>query len=156
MVDTSLKLEKHDLAKNNITVQVEASPEMKKTYADPGQLQEVFINLIVNAKAGMKSAHGGGALAIRTRRDSSTITIEIEDDGPGIPIDDLGSIFDPFFTTRSPAEGTGLGLSICHGIINEHGGRISVRSKTGEGATFVVELPVLDDEDETETGESEA
>jgi len=146
VVDTALRLEHHELVKGNITVHVQSSPEPKRTHADPGQLQEVFINLIDNAKAAMTAEHGGGTLTIRSRLENASIVVEVEDDGPGIGVDDLSNIFDPFFTTRNPGEGTGLGLSICHGIVKEHLGRISVRSTTGEGATFIVELPICSDD----------
>ena len=90
----------------------------------------------------MLEAHNKGKLAITTERAGDFVRIKFTDDGPGIPKKNLGHIFNPFFTTKEVGEGTGLGLSICHGIITEHGGTIRVESKPGEGATFIIELPV--------------
>jgi two-component system, NtrC family, sensor kinase len=88
-------------------------------------------------------AHGKGRLIVRTRTEDRMIKITFADDGPGISEDNLKRIFDPFFTTKEVGKGTGLGLSICYGLVQAHGGRIYVRSKLEQGATFVVEIPVV-------------
>ncbi|MFW6150487.1 MAG: sensor histidine kinase, partial [Chloroflexota bacterium] len=106
------------------------------------QLQQVFLNLVVNAEHFMLEAHGEGTLTVRTEKVGGNVRASVTDDGPGIPKDELNHVFDPFFTTKEVGKGTGLGLSISHGIVTEHGGRIWVESKEGKGATFVVELPV--------------
>jgi len=87
-------------------------------------------------------AHNRGNLTITTERAGDIIRASFADDGPGIAEENLGHLFDPFFTTKEVGKGTGLGLSICHGIVAEHGGRIYAESRLGEGATFIVELPI--------------
>ncbi|MCJ7743646.1 MAG: HAMP domain-containing histidine kinase, partial [Dehalococcoidales bacterium] len=105
------------------------------------QMQQDFLNLIVNAESVMLEAHGKGKLAITTERVNGVIKVTFTDDGPGITKENMKRIFQPFFTTKEVGKGTGLGLSICHGIVSEHGGRIYAESEFGRGATFVVELP---------------
>jgi len=109
------------------------------------QLQQVFLNILTNAEQAMLETHGEGHLKIRTRVDEpkAQIVIEFSDDGPGIPESHLTRIFDPFFTTKEVGKGTGLGLSLSYGMIKEHGGNIYARSQPGEGATFVIELPII-------------
>jgi signal transduction histidine kinase len=104
-------------------------------------MQQVFLNVIVNAEFAMLEAHHKGMLTITTEKESDFIRISIADDGLGISEENLKHIFDPFFTTKEVGKGTGLGLSICHGIVNEHGGKIYAESKKNQGTTFVVELP---------------
>lgn len=106
----------------------------------PGQLNQVFLNLLMNACDAIESQ---GTVSIRTRPASGGVRLEFSDDGPGIPEDVKSRIFDPFFTTKPVGVGTGLGLSLSHGIIERHGGRISVESQAGQGTTFVIELPLV-------------
>jgi len=106
-----------------------------------GELTQVFINLIKNACDAMDAAGDGGELTVRTRLDAGNIYIEIEDTGPGIREDLTERIFYPFFTTKSAGKGTGLGLAVSSDIVKRCGGDITVRSKLGQGATFVVQLP---------------
>ena len=89
----------------------------------------------------MTEAHSGGKLTIKTGKIKDYVRISFTDDGPGASAEHLDKLFDPFFTTRGEEGGTGLGLSVCHSIVTEHGGRLYVKSKLGEGATFFVELP---------------
>jgi two-component system NtrC family sensor kinase len=130
---------------NNIEITRELDRKLPKTIADAHQLQQVFLNVITNAEQAMLEFRGTGHLTIRTRTDSQNakIIVEIIDDGPGIPESHLTRIFDPFFTTKEVGKGTGLGLSLSYGMIKEHGGNIYARSREGEGAAFVVELPVI-------------
>jgi CheY-like chemotaxis protein len=121
--------------------------------ADAGQLQQVFLNLIINAETEMKLAHGGGKFLVKTETVDDTIRISFKDDGPGIKKENLEKIFNPFFTTREVGKGTGLGLSLCHGIIAEHNGQLYAESKPGKGATFIVELPVITEEKQLEMAE---
>jgi PAS domain S-box-containing protein len=146
IIQVTLRLRAYELQTNNIKVVTNLANDLPLTVADPGQLQQVFINLAVNAETEMKLAHGKGKLRIKTERLDDIIRISFKDDGPGIAEKNLGRIFDPFFTTRDVGKGTGLGLSICHGIINEHGGKIYAESQRGKGATFVVELPIIVEE----------
>jgi len=106
----------------------------------------VLLNLIINAEHAMVDAHARGVLHVTTRHDADrdTVVIEVGDDGPGVPSAIRGRIFDPFFTTKEVGKGTGLGLTVAYAIIQEHGGRITVKSRPGEGASFFVSLPVTD------------
>jgi len=106
------------------------------------QLQQAFINIIINAEQAMLEAHGRGKLTIATEQVGDIVRTFITDDGPGISPYNMKQLFTPFFTTREVGKGTGLGLSICHGIVTEHGGKLYAESEPGEGATFVVELPI--------------
>ena len=143
IVSKTLGLREYQLRIDNIKVITELAPDLPYIVADPGQLQQVFINIVLNAETEMKLAHGQGTLLVKTECVDDNIRISFEDDGPGIPEDNLNSIFDPFFTTRKVGEGTGLGLSVAHGIITEHNGRIYAQSEQGKGATFIVELPIM-------------
>ena len=105
----------------------------------PGQLNQVFLNLLMNA---CDAIDGKGVIRIETRRSEDGVTPRVPRHGPGIPPEIQSRIFDPFFTTKPVGVGTGLGLSLSHGIIERHGGRIRVESEPGHGATFVIELPL--------------
>jgi len=143
LIESTLTLRAHHLRVNNIKVTTQLAPDLPKTVADPGQLQQVLLNLIVNAETEMKLARGKGKLLIKTEKVDNIIRISFKDNGPGIAKKNLDRIFDPFFTTREVGQGTGLGLSLCHGIVAEHNGKIYVESKLGKGATFIMELPVV-------------
>lgn len=144
IVERTLALRSYELKVENIQVTLDLDPRLPRTLADAHQLQQMILNLVVNAEQALQMARGSGNLWIRTRRASShRIALEVADDGPGIPPDVVSRIFDPFFTTKPPGLGTGLGLSIAYGIVQEHGGEITVDSTPGQGATFVVELPVV-------------
>jgi signal transduction histidine kinase len=118
------------------------APDLPEVMVDLHQIQEVFLNIILNAEQAMIEAHGGGKLTIKTEEIEDYIRISFTDDGPGVPAEHLDRLFDPFFTTRGERGGTGLGLSLCHGIVAEHGGKIYARSKAGKGATFFVQFPL--------------
>ncbi|MCJ7653700.1 MAG: PAS domain S-box protein, partial [Dehalococcoidia bacterium] len=140
---TTLDLRGYHLQTSNIKVTTQLAPDLPLTIADAGQLQQVFLNLIVNAETEMNLARGHGKLTVKTQWINDTIRISFNDDGGGIAEENLERIFDPFFTTRQVGQGTGLGLSVCYGIVSEHGGRIYAESKPGKGATFIVELPII-------------
>jgi signal transduction histidine kinase len=135
-VDDTVDLLRHHL--RDVQIQKDIDPELKIT-GFPGQIDQVFMNLITNAAQAMAGRQGGIRVAATRRGDSVEITVT--DDGPGIPPDVIPRIFDPFFTTKDVGEGSGLGLSIVHGIVDRHGGRIEVESRVGEGTTFRVTLP---------------
>jgi signal transduction histidine kinase len=113
-----------------------------------GKLQQVLLNLMLNAKDAMHTAGNGGTLTLRTFADGSDAIIEIADTGGGIAPDHLHRIFDPFFTTKTNPQpgqhkGTGLGLAVSYGILQEHGGKIKVESEVGQGTTFRLEIPAV-------------
>jgi PAS domain S-box-containing protein len=152
IIQNTLKLREYVLKTNNIEVITRLDPELPWVSADPGQMQQVFLNLIVNGEQAMRKAHGRGTLRITTERRENNIHIVVQDDGPGISRENLRRLFEPFFTTKDPGEGTGLGLSLSRSIILEHNGTINVESELRHGATFVIELPITDNSPiETET-----
>jgi signal transduction histidine kinase len=153
MMNSTLDLLTYELRTHNIERTVRLATDLPLTLADPYQLQQVFVNLVNNARQAMSEARGSGHLTITSELGPSTfvnggkdgvpvIRFTVQDDGPGIPPDLLPRIFDPFFTTKSPGEGTGLGLSVCHGIIGDLGGHIWAENGP-QGTTFFVELPVV-------------
>jgi len=144
-----LELYAYHLIANNIEINTELTTNLPRTMADFNQIQQVFVNLLINAEQAMTDANGKGVLTIRTEQVNGYICTTFSDDGPGIAAEDIDRLFDPFFTTKEVGKGTGLGLSICYGIVNEHGGRIYARRKPSSGATFVVELPCLPEQQVT-------
>jgi signal transduction histidine kinase len=140
-----LELRAYEHKVENIQVVTRLAADLPLTLADYFQLQQVFLNIVINAEHFMLESHQRGTLVITTRRIGQTIMVSFADDGPGISRENLGRLFDPFFTTKEVGQGTGLGLSICHGIVTGHGGRIYAESASGRGATFFMELPVLAD-----------
>jgi len=141
-IQTVLELRAYEQRVNNIEVNVHIAPDLPEIMGNSFQLQQVFLNIIINAEHFMLEAHDRGTLTVTTERVGSNVQASFVDDGPGIAKDNLRHLFDPFFTTKEVGKGTGLGLSICHGIIAEHGGRIYTESELGKGATFIVELPI--------------
>ncbi len=126
---------------HNIRIVKNLDPFLPFVRGNAGQLKQVFMNIIVNAAEAM---HGNGTLTITTSAspDGKTVAIEFTDTGEGIPEENLSKIFDPFFTTKDVGKGTGLGLATSYGIIQDHGGTITVKSKVGLGTSFIIELPV--------------
>ena len=136
-----IEMHKGRLEVQRVRVQTEFS-DTPDIWADAAQLQELLFNLVQNAEQAMAAAHGGGTLAIRVKASARGARVEVADDGPGIPPEDLARVFNPFFTTKAPGEGRGLGLSVAHSIAAEHDGRIWAENRSEGGAVFVVELPV--------------
>ena len=141
-IEDVLELRAYEHKVNSIEVQRQLAPDLPEIEVDYFQMQQVFLNIIINAEYFMTEAHNRGTLTITTKKQNSTARISIADDGPGISKENLSRIFDPFFTTKEAGKGTGLGLSICHGIVAKHGGQMYARSQPGKGATIVVELPI--------------
>ena len=141
VIEDVLRLRAYEQKVNNIEVNIRFASDLPEIMADYFQMQQVFLNIIINAEYFMTQAHNNGTLTITTERVDNTIRTTFADDGPGISKENLSRIFNPFFTTKEVGKGTGLGLSICHGIVTGHGGSIYARSRLGKGATFVVELP---------------
>ena len=120
--------------------------------ADPGRLEQVFVNLLLNARDAIEDKlatavikKGPEKITLITSSDGDKIIVEVSDSGAGIPKDQLEKIFEPFFTTKSVGKGTGLGLSISYGIIKDCGGNIQVKSKKGKGTRFIIEFPIPND-----------
>ena len=136
-----LELLQHQARFSEARCLTELDPSLPLVLANEGQLRQVFLGLAANA---LEAMEGKGCLTVRSRRlPGDEIEVEFEDQGPGIPEDILPRIFDPFFTTKPPGQGTGLGLAIAQGIVADHGGRIEVVSRPGQGARFRVILPVM-------------
>jgi signal transduction histidine kinase/FixJ family two-component response regulator len=144
IVERTLALRSYELKVENIVVECELAPDLPETVGDPYQLQQVVLNLLVNAEQSLLQGRGQGRVWIRTHRTpAGKISLEVSDDGPGIPPQIASRIFDPFFTTKPSGVGTGLGLSIVYGIVQQHDGEITFESPPGAGAKFLVELPVI-------------
>jgi hypothetical protein len=139
VIRETLTLIEHQLEKADIQVKLSLESGLPGVKANSGKLQQVFLNLFLNARDAMES---GGTLAIRTWNEEGFARIEVADSGQGIPPEHLERIYDPFFTTKGSRKGTGLGLSVTYGIVREHGGTIRVESRPGAGAHFHVELPL--------------
>ena len=123
-----------------ITVQTQLKPALPAVNGNAGKLQQVFMNLIMNARDAMPR---GGELTITTAAENSSVRVEVSDNGVGIPAEHINKIFDPFFTTKATSRGTGLGLAVTYGIIQEHAGSIQVDSVVGRGTTFRLEFPAV-------------
>ena len=141
ILEDVLKLRSYEQKVNNIELEKQYAADLPEIMVDYFQMQQVFLNLIVNAESAMLEANGRGKMVITTGRNNHTVKVTITDNGPGIAKENLRRVFDPFFTTKEVGKGTGLGLSICHGIVTGHGGRIYAEGEVKQGATFVVELP---------------
>ncbi len=133
----------HKLKLNNVGAVLDLQDDLPTVFCDASQIQQVLVNLALNG-AEATHAKGGGQLRITTRasEDRETVTLEVADNGEGIPEENLPKIFDPFFTTKPEGKGVGLGLAVLYGIIDAHRGEISVRSNVGQGTTFTITLPV--------------
>jgi two-component system, NtrC family, sensor kinase len=139
VVQETLSLLEHQLQKSGIQVKTELDPALGSVNGNTGKLQQVLLNLFLNARDAMST---GGTLEVRTWSDESGARIEVADNGPGIAPEHLHRIYDPFFTTKGTRKGTGLGLSVSYGIIQEHGGSIEVSNRRGGGAQFRIDLPL--------------
>jgi signal transduction histidine kinase len=144
VIRDTLKLVQNQLTLAGVEVEWDLPAELPAIHGDPKTLQQVFLNLFVNAIQAMKQ---GGILMIRAYcEDGHWLKVEVADTGTGIDPEDLPHIFEPFYTTKEVGRGTGLGLSVSYGIVRKHGGHIEVKSKKGEGSTFTVVLPVEESE----------
>jgi two-component system NtrC family sensor kinase len=141
-IEEVIELMAYDLRTSNIDLIKDFQAALPPIMADPHQLQQVFVNLVGNARQALEAFRPDGRIIVRTRTKDGFVRVEIADNGPGITPENIRRIFEPFFTTKPVGKGTGLGLSLVFGIIQEHAGRISVESEVGQGATFVIELPI--------------
>jgi signal transduction histidine kinase len=136
IVGSALELLDYQIGRNGIEVDNRLPPLAIR--GDAHKLEQVLVNIVMNAIAAMPS---GGRLEFSHADDGSFLTLIVADTGDGIPEENLGRIFEPFFTTKGNGKGTGLGLAVCRKIVEQHGGKISVSSRTGEGAKFFISLP---------------
>jgi len=141
-IHTALRLASFDESFQNIRIAKNLADGLTPVFADEDQLQQVLLNLFLNARDAMAD---GGMLSIKTGEQAGKIVIEVGDTGMGIAEADRNLIFDPFFTTKSAGKGTGLGLAVCYGIISAHGGEISTSTNEEKGTSFLVSLPVNDE-----------
>jgi two-component system, NtrC family, sensor kinase len=138
VIAETLALLEHQFKVAKVTVHSEPAPELSPIKGNAGRLQQVFLNLFLNAKDAMP---GGGTLSVATMNGDS-VSVRVSDTGSGIAPEHIQRIYDPFFTTKSSARGTGLGLSVTYGIIQEHAGKIRVESRPGQGTTFTLDFPL--------------
>ena len=143
IIRTTVSLVSHKLSLANVVVQESLQGDLPALRCDSSQIQQVVMNLVMNA-AESTSSQEGGSVQVRTRlsEDKASIIMEVQDDGEGIPAENLTKIFNPFFTTKGEVKGVGLGLAVVYGVINAHGGDVEVESTVGEGTTFRVTLPL--------------
>jgi signal transduction histidine kinase len=132
------------LRRNQIQIVRDYSADLPLVYGNSVKLQQVFTNLILNARDSIANGNGRIALTTRAGDDDNQLSIEVADNGVGIAADDVAKIYDPFFTTKGVGRGTGLGLAVTYGIVQEHSGHISVASIPGSGTTFRITLPTSD------------
>ena len=148
IVDSVLKLRRTYMRKSGIEVITSLADDLPELLLDVSQIQQVFLNIVLNAEYFMYEAHKKGLLNITTCSADNMVQVIIADNGPGMSAENMSHIFDPFFTTKELGRGTGLGLSISYGIIKEHNGNIYVESKLGRGSSFIVELPIYSTNDQ--------
>ena len=139
LLNDTLQLLEPQIRKSNLEMVKDYAVDPPPISASAGKLQQVFTNLILNARDAMV---GGGTITLKTYADSTdAVIVEISDTGEGIPAENINKVFDPFFTTKGVGNGTGLGLAVTYGIIQEHAGSIEVQSREGEGTTFKMTFP---------------
>ena len=142
LVRWATEFQEYQLAVDNIRIETDLESELPPIMGDHHELEQVLINLMLNAQHAMVAAHGSGTLRLTTRRVGEWVQLRVEDSGPGIPPEILPRVFEPFFTTKPVGEGTGLGLSIVQEIVTGHGGKVWVEP-AGGGATVVVAFPPM-------------
>jgi len=142
LVQTTVELSKYETKAASIDVTMNLAPDIPLIAADPAQIQQVFVNILNNARHAIQEKGQPGSIQVTTKLVGGKARIEFRDNGRGIPKEHLDKIFNPFFTTKPVGEGTGLGLSLSYGIIHEHGGTIAAESVAGKGAIFTIDLPL--------------
>ncbi len=142
LVEAVLEIVAYPLRTSNIELVLALDSNAPMIMADSHQIQQVLLNIVNNARQAMEGKQSSGKIRIASSVSEQNVRIVIQDNGPGIHSENLRRVFDPFFTTKEVGKGTGLGLSLCYGIVKEHGGNIYAESRLGEGATFIIELPI--------------
>jgi len=145
VVDDTIALVNHQLELQQIKVKRDLAPDLPRIRGNANQLQQVLLNLLINAQDAMEGTPGSVTVSTRML-DTGYIELRVSDTGPGIPKEIMHKLFDPFFTTKPTGQGTGLGLSVSFGIVKDHGGEIRPESEPGQGATFFITLPALKEE----------
>src|SRR6059036_2601523 len=141
VVSDTVKLVSHQLMMKDVRVEARLCEQSLQVSGNANQIEQVLLNLFINAGDAMEGKGGGTITASTDMPDALTARIRVADTGSGIPPEVVGKIFDPFFTTKPVGKGTGLGLSVSYGIVKEHKGEIAVESKVGEGTTFIIRIP---------------
>lgn len=145
LVNQTINLMHHLFEKGKVDASIHVvNEEPSRILGNTGEMEQVFLNLIINALQAVPE--DGGELNVDIDRVDDQIVVKLQDSGEGIPEENLPKIFDPFFTTREDAGGTGLGLSIIFGIVEKHNGRIEVDSEVGQGTTFILRFPALQED----------
>ena len=141
LLETTMALLRSPLMASRVESRIAVEPGLPPVMMDAGRIQQVFVNLVSNAAQAIASTGRGGSVTLTARRFHEGVAVDITDDGPGMDEEIAQRVFDPFFTTKRDESGTGLGLPISQGIVREHGGRITLATEPGHGATFTVYLP---------------
>jgi two-component system NtrC family sensor kinase len=143
LIRSTVSLVDHKLKLANMALELKLASSLPHVLCDAGQIQQVVLNLVLNAAESMQ-AHGAGTVTVETQagEDGKSVVLSVSDAGEGIPPEILPRVFDPFFTTKSDGKGVGLGLAVSYGIVQAHSGEIEVRSRPGEGTVFTVTLPL--------------
>ncbi len=142
LLESTLVLLRNQLMTHKVEATLEVEPGLPDLEVSPNQIKQVFVNLINNACQAIASDAPSGRIWITAKRAHEGVAVSVTDSGPGMTEEVAAHVFEPFFTTKPEGEGTGLGLSICQGIVREHGGRITVETRPGGGASFTVQLPI--------------
>jgi len=142
LIESTMSLLRNPLLANRVDSVIELDPDLPLLSVDANQIQQVLVNLVSNAAQAIASSGAHGTVTVRARRFLDEVAIDVIDDGPGMTPEIADQVFDPFFTTKPEHEGTGLGISISQGLVKEHGGRITLDTEPGKGATFTIHLPL--------------
>ena len=141
VLESTLEIRQFLLADQQIELVRNYSTDIPWVCVDSSQMQQVFLNIIINAEQALQKTSGQGKITVSTSSDGNQVYIAFRDNGPGIPPGIINKVFNPFFTTKEPGEGTGLGLSLSHSIVAVHNGEILVESEIGAGSCFTIVLP---------------
>jgi signal transduction histidine kinase len=141
VVEDAAAIMRHQMSLHQVTLRTRVAPDLPRIHGSANQLQQVLMNLMLNAQQALEG--GAGTVEVEVDPAGDAVEIRVADDGPGIPAEIRDRVFEPFFTTKPTGKGTGLGLSVSFGIIREHRGTIAVESEPGRGTTFVIRLPIV-------------